>query len=85
VRFVTNAKVSAPELFKVAFQVPLILPATFEFDPHPESARLAASKMTAAILFIKKFLKFSGSAKRHLQGCRHQGGKRCQASKRLSP
>jgi hypothetical protein len=54
VRFVTNENVSVPELFKVAFQVPLILPATFEFDPHPESARLAASNMTAAILFIKK-------------------------------
>jgi hypothetical protein len=60
VRFVTNANASVPELFKVAFQVPLILPATFEFDPHPESTRIAASDMTAAVLFIKKFLHFLG-------------------------
>jgi hypothetical protein len=58
VRFVTNANVSVPELFRVAFQVPLILPTTFEFDPHPERARLAASNITAAILFIKKLPHF---------------------------
>jgi hypothetical protein len=53
VRLVTNPNISFPELSKVAFHAPLILLVAVEFDPHPESATLATSNRTTAMLFIK--------------------------------